>query len=168
MNKYWEHLKYTLRHKWYVFIECYKVGLYWQGIIHDWTKFLPSEFGGYAEFFFGPKYGLPDSTTTKYTDTKCSAFEYAWLHHQKSNKHHWDWWVMVREDGTLKPLAMPYKYRMEMICDWIGASKAKGKTDLIGWYNATKHRRFLHPDTQAWVEKHIGIEREKNEKHSGQ
>ena len=44
---------YIIRHKWYVFIECCKLGIIWRGIWHDWHKFLPGEFFPYAIHFNG-------------------------------------------------------------------------------------------------------------------
>ena len=32
---------------WYVFVECAKRGILWRGLIHDWSKILPSEFVPY-------------------------------------------------------------------------------------------------------------------------
>jgi hypothetical protein len=46
---------YVLRHKWYVFRECCKRGIWLQGLIHDWSKLLPDEWGPYAGFFYGSK-----------------------------------------------------------------------------------------------------------------
>ena len=44
MNKYLKYLSYVLRHKWFVMLACFKVKLFWQGITHDLSKFLPDEF----------------------------------------------------------------------------------------------------------------------------
>ena len=38
------HLKTVFRHKKEVAKICFKFGLYWQGIIHDLSKFSPTEF----------------------------------------------------------------------------------------------------------------------------
>lgn len=51
MRKYLKYFNYVFRHKWFVFVECFKFGLLWQGLIHDWSKFLPDEFIAYANFF---------------------------------------------------------------------------------------------------------------------
>ena len=51
---YWKYLKAVLKHKWFVFIECRKLGIPWLGVIHDLSKFLPSEFIPYARYFYGP------------------------------------------------------------------------------------------------------------------
>ena len=54
MRAHWSYLKYVLRHKWYVLIECVRLGIIWQGLWHDWHKFLPSEWFPYARYFHNP------------------------------------------------------------------------------------------------------------------
>jgi len=76
-----------LRHKWFVFVECCRLGIPWLGIIHDLSKFLSSEFIPYARNFYGD-----------YPDVK-QAFDVAWLHHQKANKHHWQYWLLQYDNG---------------------------------------------------------------------
>ena len=58
MTKYLKYLWYVIRHKWYVGIECFKKGLYWQGLVHDSSKLFPSEFIPYARYFYGSKEGI--------------------------------------------------------------------------------------------------------------
>src|ERR1041384_1906335 len=53
MNKYWAYFQYILRHKWFVFLAGLKTGApIWLLIIHDWSKFLPSEFFPYTDYFY--------------------------------------------------------------------------------------------------------------------
>ena len=102
-----KHLKYlsnVLRHKWLVMIECLQYGLVWRGLVHDISKFMPSEWGPYAEHLYG-KDLLKDK----------DVFDVAWLFHHKRNKHHWQFWVLPKDDGTTKILEMPERYMMEMI-----------------------------------------------------
>ena len=49
--KYLAYLKKLLLHKWFVFLECLKMGMPLVGLIHDWSKFLPDEFIPYARYF---------------------------------------------------------------------------------------------------------------------
>lgn len=42
--KIWKHFKTITYHKYLVMQGCFKVGLYWQGIFHDMSKYSPSEF----------------------------------------------------------------------------------------------------------------------------
>ena len=79
MKKYLEYLKYIIKHKWFVLIECINYGIVWRGVIHDLSKLLPDEFIPYAKHF----YGTDDEK--KSVEDK---FDKAWLLHQKRNKHH--------------------------------------------------------------------------------
>lgn len=49
----WLHLKKIITHKYYVAKYCFKVGLYWQGIIHDMSKFSPTEFLESIKYYVG-------------------------------------------------------------------------------------------------------------------
>ena len=110
-----KYLWYVVQHKWFVMLECFKEGLYWQGIIHDLSKFSPAEFFSYALRFF---YKTEDQERLEKIR---NAFFYAWLHHLHHNKHHWDHWIL---EG--KPLKMPKKYVIEMICDWRAMGRSLG------------------------------------------
>jgi hypothetical protein len=141
LKKHWQYLCYVLRHKWFVFIECCRLGIPWLGIIHDLSKFLPSEWFPYVEKFYGNK-SIP-----------CVGrdFDYAWLAHQRSNKHHWQAWISIGDKDGVDILEMPDRYRKEMLADWIGAGKAQGKPDTRAWYEKNKDRIYLGV-TKKWVE----------------
>ena len=129
--KYIKYLSYLLKHRWYVMIECFKQGLIWRGIVHDLSKFLPSEFIPYANFFYGNKgddikKGRNSTGYYKPTDTGDKKFDWAWLLHQKRNKHHWQYWVLPEDEEGIKIFEIEEPYLTEMICDWIGAGKAQG------------------------------------------
>ena len=108
--KYLKYAWYIIKHKWYVMIECFKVGLYWQGITHDLSKLLPDEWFPYANYFYGFK-KRDETGYYKPTDTGDKAFDFAWLLHQKRNPHHWQWWILPEDDGGTKILEMPLKYK---------------------------------------------------------
>jgi len=113
--KYIGHLKTILRHKWYVGIECFGQGLYWQGIVHDLSKF------SYIEFFYSAQYW--NGTSTPIGREKAEkGYSLAWLNHKAKNKHHWEYWTDFY-NGVIKPVPIPDKYLREMACDMIGASK---------------------------------------------
>lgn len=162
--KYLKYLKYLVRHKWYVMIECFKVGLIWHGLTHDLSKFLPSEFIPYANYFYGNrnniKRGRNESGYYKPTDTGDKVFDFAWLLHQKRNRHHWQWWILPEDEGGVKILEMEEKYAQEMLCDWIGAGKAQGKFspkedkyfETRNWYQQNSHKMQLGKLTRLWIE----------------
>jgi hypothetical protein len=145
--KYLKYLRYILLHKWYVMVECFKVGLYWRGLKHDISKFLPSEFFLYLDFFYG-----------KYPFVKNPDFDFAWLLHQKRNDHHWQWWILYQDENDTEVIPMSYGARLEMICDWIGASKAQGKDGIEEtreWYLKNKDKMVFSDITRKLVEKHL-------------
>lgn len=100
MNKHLQYLGYVVRHKWYTLKAARALGITWLGIIHDWSKFLPGEWFAYVNFFHGPHATARDETG--YYDPvnhQDSDFKLAWLHHQKSNKHHWQYWLLQYDRG---------------------------------------------------------------------
>ena len=160
---HWKYLKSQLLHKWFVFVECCKLGIPWLGIIHDLSKFFPSEWIPYARYFYGnyPEWAMMGVWgKTYYTGpTKESVskdFDVAWLHHQHRNKHHWQRWLLTldsaRSDGKLFPLPMPDKYRREMLADWRGAGRAYGNSNTAAWYAENREQIQLHPETRKWLE----------------
>lgn len=166
MKKYFKYTRYLLKHIHYVRVECFKQGLYFQGIVHDWHKWLPEEFIPYANFFYSKdKQPVRKEGYYKPTDTGDKKFDFAWLLHQKRGKHHWQWWVIPEEESGVKIFPMKERYWKEMICDWVGAGKAQGfsspKNDKYKetrtWYNKNKNKMQLHPETRIKVEKFIGI-----------
>ena len=42
--KAWKHFKTITYHRWLVRGGCFRVGLYWQGLTHDLSKYSPTEF----------------------------------------------------------------------------------------------------------------------------
>lgn len=156
MRKHIQYLWYVLRHKWFVFVECVKLGIPLHGIFHDWHKFLPGEWFPYVNHFYGDK--PPSRNETGYykpTDTGDPAFDFAWLLHQKRGRHHWQWWILPEDDGGMKVLPMPDKYRREMLADWRGAGKAQGTPDTRRWYATNYDKIIVHRETRQWLDKQI-------------
>ena len=154
MLKYLKYFSYVFRHKWFVFVEACKLGIPWLGIIHDMSKFLPDEFVAYTNFFYGKNPIKRDKTGYyKPTTTGDDKFDFAWLLHQKRNKHHWQWWILPEDQGSYKILDMPDKYILEMVADWKGAGLAQGKPDTNAWYEANKHKIVLSERTRFMVER---------------
>ena len=135
--QYIKYLSYVIRHKWFVMIECFKVGLYWRGIIHDMSKFYPGEFIPYAKYFYGTWIKNDQchgdiGGRISYKDTEMGVeevFNIAWLKHQHRNDHHWQYWILRLDDGGTTIFNMPHKAMKEMICDWKGAGQAINRTN---------------------------------------
>ncbi len=164
MLKHLKYLSYVARHKWFVFEACARNGIIVRGLIHDWHKFLPSEWFPYMEHFYGKGTGIKTGRNKtgyyKPYDTGDKAFDFAWLLHQKRADHHWQWWVLPKDDGGVKVLPMSEKARLEMVCDWLGASKAQGHGGIEGvraWYAENGGKMQLHDETRLWVEDFLGM-----------
>lgn len=154
LRMYKKYFLYVFRHKWFVFLECVKLGIIWRGIVHDNSKFLPSEAIAYANYFSSPN----STSNGGFHDPKQSLeyFNVAWLKHQHRNPHHWQHWILVQDDEAPVVLPMPEVCRKEMLADWIGAGKAQGHgNDLKEWYGKHKDQMKLHPDTRNWIEQRI-------------
>jgi hypothetical protein len=151
MKKHWLYLKYVIRHKWFVFLACPQTGVsLWRALIHDWSKFLPCEWFAYVNSFYGG-YAWKDRP-----DPIKLAFNRAWNHHQKFNKHHWQYWLLTNDSDNPKhrALRMPVKYAKEMVADWWGAGRAiTGKWDAYNWYLKNKDQIMLDDTTRALVER---------------
>jgi len=138
-----KYLKYVLKHKWFVMKECFKHGIYFRGIFHDISKFSSIEWFPYVSYFYG-------------NDEK--NFNYAWLHHQNNNDHHWQWWLLNEDYGNIIAMEMSYDAMFEMICDWYGARMAQKNDGWFGvakWYKENKKNIKLHEKTRKRVENTI-------------
>lgn len=155
MKSHLKYLWYVLRHKWFVLLACFDYGLYWRGIVHDWTKFQPVEWFPYVRFFYGKGRTRESLGSNRADEIQDGDFEYAWNHHQKRNDHHWQYWIRFGDDGTVLMIPMPEVSRKEMVADWRGAGRALGKPNIWEWYEANKDKMRLHPETRAWVEKEM-------------
>lgn len=149
MKRYIAHLRRELLHKWYVFKACCRLGVPWLGVIHDWTKFLPIEFGPYARHYYTPD-GKQLSRGRECVGDYC----YALLHHFNCNKHHPEHWVLGNG-----PLPIPDRHRREMLADWYGYEGTNHKP-AAELYLELRNTIVLHPDTRAWVEDQLGVAKE--------
>lgn len=153
MQAHFKYLWYVLRHKWFILLAGLRLGVpLWQLIIHDWQKFMPSEWSAYVLSFYGP---WPYDARP---DWLVDAFDRAWLHHQHLGPHHWQHWLLREDSGVVKCLEMPDRYRREMLADWIGAGMAiTGKDNTRDWYMNNCKKIQLHSATRLWVEQMLAV-----------
>ena len=78
------HLKTINKHKYYVTMLCFKCGLYKQGLLHDLSKYSPTELKTGAKYWVGTR--SPNSI-----ERETIGYSSAWLHHKGRNKHHWEY-----------------------------------------------------------------------------
>ncbi len=127
MRRHIAYLSYVLRHKFYVFQECLKLGVpLWIAIFHDWDKFLPDEWIPYARTFY-------NSDGSKKQNEETIEFALAWKQHQHRNKHHWQYWCNVDN--------LPLNCTMVMIWD---RGQAQGFVGVWGDERNQSTRLELH------------------------
>lgn len=166
MKAHWLYFRYVIRHKWFVFWAGVSLGVpFWRLIIHDWSKFLPSEWFPYVDFFYTDKkshdwlrlkmmgYSVPDQAP--YGMLTEDKFNLAWNYHQKRNDHHWQYWVRINDDGQISAMPMSKNAMLEMLADWVGAGKALGGKPVWEWYEENKDKMILRSETRAKVEKKL-------------
>lgn len=146
MNTF-KHLKRVFLHRHYVFINCCRAGIPIRGLLHDLSKFSPTElFESIA--YYDDKLSPCDNMR------KLKGYSYGRLHHKGRNKHHWEYWVDIVH-GKMVPVKMPYKYMVEMLCDWIGAEKAyrgtKSLRSQFDYWKAHESETIMHPVTKSMV-----------------
>ena len=83
---FWRHLKTVQRHRHLVRQYCFRLGLYWQGLTHDLSKFSPVEFWAGVKYFQGDR--SPNDAQRR--DKGYSA---SWMHHKGRNRHHFEYWT---------------------------------------------------------------------------
>ena len=113
------HFKTITRHKILVAKGCFKLGLYYQGIKHDMSKY------SLTEFLVGAKYyqGTASPNNAERMDKGIST---AWLHHKGRNRHHFEYWIdysIDKEHPGLVGMKIPKKYMAEMFVDRVSAGK---------------------------------------------
>jgi hypothetical protein len=116
---------------------------------HDLSKLTVEEFPHYARQFHGDK-GDPDG------------FARCWLHHIHHNPHHWNHWLFADgytpkgstvEKGVVE---MPQHFAIEMIADWMGASRAyTGSWDMKDWLIKNMPTIKVHSKTAAYLRQEL-------------
>lgn len=114
---------------------------------HDDSKYNDPEFEPYRKNFF--PVCLEDE------NPKTNGFQSAWNHHQKSNPHHWQYWIMW-EKGEILTLPMELNYLLEMLCDWSAMALHFGDTPL-DYYNKNKHNMLMHEQTFILIDKWLPL-----------
>ena len=147
----WLHFKKICKHKYYVGKYCWKIGLYWQGIMHDMSKFSPIEFFESAKYYQGNRSPI-DACKEQ------NGMSLGWQHHKGRNPHHYEYWMDNFDRGG-EALIIPEKYALEMVCDYIGAGKAymgkkfTYKGEYQWWLQKKSNPIAMHPAIILFIDK---------------
>jgi hypothetical protein len=126
------------------------MGIPFRGLMHDLSKFHPAEFLEGVKYYNGKISPVEESK-------RINGYSKAWLHHRGHNKHHYDYWQINLDTGN-KPLCMPYKDTVEMLCDYLAAGRTyMGKdfsfqSELNWWLSKRTGPLAMHPAQQEFLD----------------
>ena len=150
--KAWQHFCTITKHKLIVMKECFQVGLYRQGLLHDLSKYT------WTEFRIGCKY-YQGTRSPNNAEREAVGYSSAWLHHKGRNKHHLEYWLDYGgKDGPLiVGMKMPVKYVVEMFLDRVAASKvdtgeSDQDSDPLNYFLSGRAGEMMHEDTRRLLE----------------
>ena len=138
---------------------CFRCGLYCQGLTHDVSKLAPVEFWAGAKYWQG-------TCSPNNAQRQAEGYSAAWLHHKGRNKHHLEYWIDYSTNKSgMVGMKMPLRYVCEMVCDRVAASRiylGDRYTDASPWeyYDRSKGHYMLHPETRALLEKLLKMVRD--------
>ncbi|MFC2821573.1 MAG: DUF5662 family protein [Sphaerochaeta sp.] len=148
MNKFFGHLHTITKHRHLVMLHCFKAGIPWRGLVHDLSKYSPSEFFPGVKFYTGTR-SPTDGERRKYGYSK------AWMHHKGRNCHHFDYWMdySITEKKVI-PVKMPLVFLIEMFCDRVAACKIYLKDkytqrSALEYFELRNHEENMHEETRA-------------------
>ena len=147
---------------------CFKLGLYRQGMMHDLSKYSPSE------FIPGVKYYQDGHRSPNNAQREDEGVSKAWLHHKGRNKHHFEYWIDYDVEGNSTILAgmkMPVKYVAEMFCDRVAASRIYNKdkykdSDPLDYYIKGLGHYIMHPETDELLHNPLKMLADKGEEYT--
>jgi len=165
---FWGHLKTVNRHRRLVRKGCFAIGLYYQGLTHDLSKYSPTEFLVGVKYFQGTR-------SPNVAEREDKGYSASWLHHKGRNKHHYEYWIDYSLHSPnpgmhgMLPCPMPIRYICEMLMDRIAACKVYRGTEYtqrsaLEYYNSGKEPAPLHPKTKAFLELFLNMLAVKGEK----
>lgn len=143
------HLGTILTHKYWVGKYCFKAGLYWEGLVHDLSKFHPVEFWEGVKYYRGNRSPIDACKEDR-------GYSMAWYHHRGRNKHHYEYWCDNFDKGLSCP-KIPFKYMLEMVCDYLGAGRAYMGKDFTyqaeydWWINWKCSSCAMHPSSKKFI-----------------
>lgn len=163
LQRFVGHLTTITRHRHKVMAHCAKAGILGQGLLHDLSKYSPTEFIPGVRFYSG-KHSPTEDERREYG---CSR---AWMHHKGRNRHHYEYWTdMHPETKRYESVPMPRKYLVEMVMDRRAACMVYegGKYDsgsALRYFERSRERLLMHPQTQQELSYLLSMLMEKGEK----
>lgn len=151
--KAWEHFCTITKHRNIVMWYCFRVGLFWQGLTHDLSKYSPREFIVGCRYYQGVR--SPNNA-----EREDKGYSSAWLHHKGRNKHHYEYWIdySLNTGEILAGSRMPERYVVEMFIDRIAAARTYqgdkySDESPLKYYKSGRAAELIHPESRVLLEK---------------
>ncbi len=150
LRNVFKHFKLITIHRWYVFLNCCKAGMPIRGLCHDLSKYSPTEFWESVKYFQGNRSPIDACK-------EVNGYSMAWMHHKGRNPHHYEHWQDNFDKGG-QAVQMPFKYALELVCDYLAAGRAYMKKDFSyiaeydWWCGKKKNPIAMHSQTKEFIE----------------
>ena len=150
MGKRWKHFMVVAKHRHQVIRNGFHMGIFWQCLFHDLSKYSHAEFALSAHYFQG------DSSPVLAERKEHGYFSFICQHHTSKNKHHWEYWTDFFK-GKIICCTMPWKYATEFVCDTLSASKTYNPKEFSGqtcldYFQKRKKYCFMTKMTETYIE----------------
>ena len=149
--RFWKHFMTVTKHRWLVMLGCFRIGLYWQGLIHDLSKYSPTEFRVGVRYYQGHR--SPNGA-----EREEKGYSEAWMHHKGRNRHHYEYWTdLDRRTRRYEPIPVPRRYLAEMIMDRRAAcmtyeGSAYTDASALAYHRRSLEKDLMHPETSRQLE----------------
>ena len=133
-----KHFHMVNKHRFLVFKLSIKAGIPLQGLVHDLSKYSPTEFFESVKYYQGTYSPIRNCRNE-------IGYSKAWLHHKGRNKHHYEYWYDYRNKPGYEAIVIPLKYTKEMICDQLAAGmcyegKKWNNSFQLGYWNREREK----------------------------
>ena len=139
------------RHRWLVRGGCFRIGLYWQGLIHDLSKYSATEFGVGAKYYQGVR-----SPNAAERDDK--GYSEAWMHHKGRNRHHYEYWTDMNKATRV------YEPMDRRAACMVYQGKNYHPSSALEYFDKSREKELMHPQTKQELGYILTMLAEKGEK----
>ena len=141
-KNFFAHWKKVRTHRKWVRKYAFELGIPWQGLVHDLSKYSPTEFFESVKYYQGTRSPIDAAKEDK-------GYSTAWFHHRGRNKHHHEYWIDNFDKGMTFNI-MPYKYFVELVCDYLAAGRAYMGENFsyakeLEWWKSKRGTIAMHP-----------------------
>ena len=157
------HFRTVTRHRNLVMAYCFRCGIPFLGLIHDLSKYSPTE------YLTGARYYEEGKRSPNEHEREEKGYSAAWLHHKGRNRHHWEYWYDVSpETRCYEPVPMPIDYLKESFCDRVAACRIYRGDDYrdrdpLDYFLSRTCDAPMHPCTACILKKWLTMLAEEGE-----